>query len=283
MGLALVAPVDHLAEGLEDVQRLEPGHHRGLVVLFRDIRIRLHADDGRHVARQDEPVQVDGLVGQQGVQGRGHGLVETQHAQVVDALLPRHLHGPGNGRGRGLEPHADEDHQVVGVLLGQLQGVERRVHDLDPRAVGLGLLQVAPVVARHPHQVAEGGQDHPLVPGQVQKGVDLGLVGHAHRAPGPAQVYDSLGQQRPQPALKNGHRVRPAHLHEPKLAVEFPAHLVQQLAAQFRVMEPVQKIKAHGITLQCPWRGYIPWPGPGRAGFPPPARGPGRAGRTRHG
>ena len=60
------------------------------------------------------------------------------------------------------KPIAKNTTSRVGVLLGDPQRIERRVDHPHVRARRLGLEQAA-VRSRHPHHVAEAGEDHRLV------------------------------------------------------------------------------------------------------------------------
>ena len=77
---------------------------------------------------------------------RSGGTIVTwlhMHEKFGHALGPRPLERQrGGGRG-GLEADREEHHLAVGVLLGDPQGVERRVDHPDVGALGLGVQQRA--------------------------------------------------------------------------------------------------------------------------------------------
>ena len=161
--LDLAAALGELAQDhrdrLQDVQRLEAGDRDRLAVVGGDELERPRADDRRDVARTDEAVEPQVGRLEQRPQRRHDRDVAAHAGEVLDALGPRALQRQrGRRRGR-LEPDREEHHLAVGVLLGDPQRVQRRVDHADVGARGLGLEQAA-VRARHPHHVAEAGEDH---------------------------------------------------------------------------------------------------------------------------
>ena len=83
------------------------------------------ADDGRHVAWAEEPVeaQVGGL--EDGLEGRDDRDVVAEHGEVLDVRWRALSTRDRGGGGGGLEPDGEEDDFLVGVGLGDAQGVER--------------------------------------------------------------------------------------------------------------------------------------------------------------
>ena len=60
-----------------------------------------------------------------------------QQRKVLQPLPLGQMNAHGIGRSRGLKAHAEEDHLLVGVLDGEVDGIERRVDDADVGAAGL--------------------------------------------------------------------------------------------------------------------------------------------------
>ena len=125
------------------------------------------------------------LVVQQGAQHGRHQLVQGKHAEIVQLALLGHHEGGGHGGRGGLEADAQEDHGVTGIGGGDVQGVQRRVDDLDAGPLGLGVLEAAAAGAGHAQQVAEGGDDDVVTTGQIEEGGHFGVVGDADGAARP--------------------------------------------------------------------------------------------------
>ena len=123
------------------------------------------------------------------------------------------LHGERGGRRRRLEPDGVEDHLLVGVLAGDAQGVERRVHDAHVGPAGLGVEEAA-VAAGDADHVAEAGEDDVVVFGDGDAVVDPAHGDHAHRAPGTVHQLDALGQVVVHAVAVDGVGVTAAHLHD---------------------------------------------------------------------
>ena len=124
---------DH-GDALQHVNRLEPGDDAGYAVLLGQEPIRLGADDGADMAGQDERIHLELRVVDDGLQRAGHVLVSAEHAEVLEAGRGRALDGHGHQRRGGFEAHAHEHDLAIGVLLGQSERVQRRVHDLHAAA-----------------------------------------------------------------------------------------------------------------------------------------------------
>ena len=86
------------------------------------------------VARQDERVHLELRLVDDGLERAGHVLVSAEHAEVLEAGRGRALDGHGHQRRGGFEAHAHEHDLAIGVLLGQSERVQRRVHDLHAAA-----------------------------------------------------------------------------------------------------------------------------------------------------
>ena len=203
---------DH-GDALQHVHRLEARDDAGDAVLLGQEPVRLRADDGAHVAGQDERVQLELRVVDDGLQRTGHVLVGAEHGEVLEAGRSRALDGHGNERRGGLEAHAHEHDLAVGVLLGERQRVERRVHDLYAAAGGL-LLEQARRGAGHARHIAERGDGDVVGAREGDNGVDVAVRRHAHRAAGAGRQADALGHEVADAVARDGHRVRAAHLHE---------------------------------------------------------------------
>ena len=165
------------------------------------------------MAGQDERVQLELRVVDDGLQRAGHVLVGAEHAEVLQARRGRTLDGHGHERRGGLESHAHEHDLAVGMLLGQAQRVERRVHDLHAAAGGL-LLEQARRGAGHARHVAERGDGDARNAREGDDRVDILVRGHAHGAAGTRREARALGHEVADAVARDGHGVRAAHLHE---------------------------------------------------------------------
>jgi hypothetical protein len=140
------------------------------------------------------------------------------------------------GRGR-LEAHAKEDDLVPGILPGDLQGIDRGIDHLDPRAFGLGHLQAPPTRPGHAHQIAEGGQDDTGTVRGFEEGGHFALVGYADRASRAGDMDDLRRQHGSQATLEDGDGVGAADLHEPEGAGEFIGEAADERLAELGVVE----------------------------------------------
>ena len=145
------------------------------------------ADHRRHVAGADEGVEAHAGRLEDRPDGGDDGDVVAENGEVSGAELARPHQGEGGRRRRGLEADGEEDDLAVGIPARQLQGVERRVDHAHVGAARL-VLERAAAPARHPHHVAEGGEDHRRVLGERQPLVDARHRQHAHRTARP--VYE---------------------------------------------------------------------------------------------
>jgi hypothetical protein len=157
---------------------------------------------------------------------------------VFRACPPEGERGRGSGR---FEPDGEEDNLAIGVLLGNAQRVERRVHHPHVRAGRFGVEQAA-VRARHPHHVPEAGEDHVLLR-KRDPVVDASHRNHAHRAARTVHELDVGREQVVDPVLVDRVGVPAADLHE--LVMAAGLHLRQDLPsdhlAKLRIAELVDE------------------------------------------
>ena len=138
--------------------------------------------------------------------------------KLRDVAGSRLQQGKGRRRCGGLEADCEKDHLALRVVDRDPQGVQRRVHEPDVGALGLGLQQVA-LAARHPHHVAERGEDDPGLLGHGDGIVDPAHGDHAYRTAGPVHQLDGGGQDVLDPVPVDRVGVTSAHLHELELVV----------------------------------------------------------------
>ena len=217
LGTALRQLHHEHVDGLQDVQRLESGHHHGLAVVTGDELVRPAADHRGHMPRPDETVEPQIRRVQDGLDRRDDRHVIAEHREVLQPLRRGADHRHRGGRRGGLEPDRHEHDLLVRVLPGDLQRVQRRVHHPDIGALGVGVEEGA-AAARYPHHVAERGHDHVRLRGQVDRVVHPPHRDHADRAAGAVHQGDRLGQVVLEAVLVDRVGVPAAHLHQLVLA-----------------------------------------------------------------
>jgi hypothetical protein len=200
------------------------------------------------VAGTDEAVEPQVGRVEQRAQRRHDRHVVAHAREVLDPLGLRALERQrGRRRGR-LEANREEDDLALRVGLGDPQRVERRVDHADVGAGGLGVEQRA-VAARHPHHVAEAGEDHAGLVGERDAVVDAPHRDHAHRAAGPVDELDVGRQQVVEAVLVDRVRVPAAHLHDLVVATRLDDRedLAGQCAAELGVAELVDVLHAIAV------------------------------------
>ncbi len=197
----------------QDVQRLESRDHHRFSVHLGDEPIRPNPHHRGHVARPEEPRQPQVGRLQNGLDRRNDRDVVAEHAEVLHAERTRPDQRDRGGRRRGLEPDREENDLAVGVVDGDLERVERGVHESHVGAAGVGLDQVS-LRPRHPHHVAERREDDAGLLGQPHRVVHPAHRDHAHRTAGSVHQLDGFGQQVLDSVPVDGVRVTAAHLHE---------------------------------------------------------------------
>ena len=169
------------------------------------------------MARQDEGGELDLVVVDEHLQGVGHGLVDGADREVGQPQGRRALDGGGDERGGGLKAHAHEDDLALGVLLRDLEGVERAVDDAYVCPGGLLLVERG-ARAGHAGHVAKGGDDDLGDARQGDDGVDVAVGGDADGAARPADEVHAFRQDAAKAVAGDGHGVGAADLHEVHLA-----------------------------------------------------------------
>lgn len=139
--------------------------------------------------------------------------VGHQKTEVLDAQLARLIDRHGVGRRGRLEADAEEHHFPVGVLLSDVQSVQRRVHDAYVAALAAYLEEVT-AGARHPEHVAEGAEDHSRPGGDLEGLVDDLERGDAHRTPRPVNQLHLIREELIDPMADDRVRLSAAHLHQ---------------------------------------------------------------------
>ncbi len=236
IGAALVQLSHDHGDALEHVHRLEAGDDAWDAVFLGQESVGLAADDGADVAGQDERGELQRRVVDDGFQCAGHVLVTAVHGEVLKTSRFRALDGHGHQRGGGLEAHADEYHGSIGVLLGQFQGIEGGIHDLDAGACGL-FSQKAGGGAGHAGHVAEGGDDGVGHAGEGYHLVDVVIRGDAYRAARTRCQADALGHEGADAVSGDGHGVGAAHFHERSLGRSQGSDGIDEAAGEDGVLE----------------------------------------------
>ncbi len=228
--------VDEHADALQEVQGLEAGHDTGDAIVFHDLEVGRCADDRADVAGAEKTVELELAGIEEGAHGGREQLMGGKDGEVPDVRGGSLSNRRRNRRGGRLEAYAQKDDMPVGVFDGDAQGIEAGVDDAHIRSLAPFVVERR-LGARHPQQVAEGGDDHARLPGQPDGPVDV-LVGRdAHRAPRSADELDGRREKLPQSCPEYGHRVRSADFHESGLTADRsqPLQRRQQVPGQLRV------------------------------------------------
>jgi hypothetical protein len=213
LAATLVDLLEDHADGLQHVERLEARHDDRLLVVGGDELERPRTHHGRDVARADEPVESHVRRVEQRAQRRDDRHVAAHAREVRDVLNLGPLQRERRGGRGGLEPDREEDDLLVRVLLGNPEGIERRVDHAHVGAVGLCVEQRT-VRARDPQHVPEAREDHVLLMGKRDAIVHATHRDHAYGTPRTVHQLDVLGQEIIDPELVDRVRVASADLHQ---------------------------------------------------------------------
>src|SRR5579872_839118 len=146
-------------DAFEDVDRLEPRHHDGHLVLSGDGLVLLAAHDGADVTGGEEAADAVAGRRQDRAHRRRHQHMRYQHREVPDALPLRLIGRHGVGGRRGLEADREEHDLPVGLGPRNGERVERRIDDPDVAAARLGGEQITARTGDAQH-VAERAEGH---------------------------------------------------------------------------------------------------------------------------
>ena len=174
--------LDQHADALQDIDRLKPGDYAGGLELIDQKPKGCQACDGSDVTRQDKAVDGGlGVVGDR-TQSRRRGLVSTVDREVLEPARVGLQDSGGNGGRCGLKADAHKDDRAFGILLGNVECVERRVDDADvaPRRLLRGKRGGR---SGHAHHVAKGGDDGAVHVGKRDCVIDVAVGGDANGAP----------------------------------------------------------------------------------------------------
>ena len=153
--------------------------------------------------------------------GRRREHMAAQHAEIGHHPLARLAQHQRRGRRGGLETNRQKNHLAVRVLVGQRQGVCRRIDHAHIGAARLGLDERKPLRRGHAHGVAVGAEHHATLQRQADRQVDAADGQHAHRATRAVDHAHAVGQQPRNAVARNGVGVATAKLHE-TVAVPWP-------------------------------------------------------------
>ena len=125
------------------------------------------------------------------------------------------------------KPIAKNTTSRSGCSSAMATGVERRVDDTHVAALALHPEQVT-LAAGHPQHVAERTEDHLGAGGDVEGPVDDLQRGDAHRAPGPVDELDGVGQELVDAVADDRVGLAAAHLHDRPGSCGVRGDLVEQ-------------------------------------------------------
>ena len=148
-------------------------------------------------------------------------------------------------RRRGFESDGEEHDVFVGIVLGQLQCIDRRIDDANVHAARF-VLERAAIGARHAHHVAEGCEDHigPRCDGETV--VDAPHREDADRAARTVNQLDVVGKQVLESEAIDGVGVAAAHFHQAVVTAGIgePPDLLRGLRNRFGVTKLIYE--SHG-------------------------------------
>ena len=201
------------------------------------------------MARQDKAV--DGRLGvvSNRAQRRRRGLVSAIDREVLEPARVGLQDGGGDGGRRGLKADAHKDDRAVGVLLGNVERVERRVDDANvaPRRLLRGKRGGR---SGHAHHVAKGGDDGAVHVGKCDCMVDIAVGGDADGAARAAQQLEPRRHNGAKAIAADAHGMRAADLHKVDAAVaDKLVNAVDELACQLGVAK-CRKVDAGANRLR---------------------------------
>ena len=249
LAASLVDLLDDHVHALEDVERLEPDHDDGLVVCAGDELEGPDPDDGRHVPRAEEAVELQVGRVEDRLHRRDDRDVVAEDEEVANALGLGSHQGQRRRRRGGLEADRVEHDLAVGVLLRDLQArraanrpCARRRRQPWRRA---GSRRCPGTRIRSPKHVK-------ITPGSMRDGdavVEASHRDHAHGASGSVHELDVARQQVLDAVLEDRVGVPTAHLHDlPVLVARLGGDARTQSAGEVGVAEFVCELHA-GVPL----------------------------------
>jgi hypothetical protein len=238
--LDLAPPLVELADGGEhaggEIERLEARHHDRHLVLAGDRQVLPVPHDRADVTGGEEGLHAVVRRFEDRPHRAGHARVGDDHRVVLEPPAIGLDDAHRVRRRRRLEADGEEDHVAIGVLRGDGDGVERRVHDADVAAGGPHGEEVA-LRSRDPQHVAEAREDDAGPAGDGEGAVDHLQRRHAHRAARTVHERDRVGEDAIETAADERVGLAPADLHEHARARRLAADVVEDAADERRVAE----------------------------------------------
>ena len=227
--------LDQHANALQDIDRLKPGNHaRRLEFVDQKAKGR-HARDGGDMARQDKTV--DGRLGVVGdrAQRRRRGLMGAVDREVLKSARICFQDCGGDGRRRGLKADAHKDDRAIGVVLGNIERIERGIDDADV-APGCLLRGKRGRRSGHAHHVAKRGDDGAVHLGECDCVVDIAVGSDADRAARAAQQLEPRRHNGAKTIAADAHGMCAADFHKVDGAVaDKLMDAIDELASQLGV------------------------------------------------
>ena len=151
--------LDAHQDALQDIYRLETGDHDRHAIMLGERSIFVCSRDRTDVSGGQEALNSIRGRFEHGADCRRDQHVGSQDRKVLQPEPGRLGYGHRVGRSGRLEPYGKEGNLPLGMLLGQGDGVHRRV---DHAHVTPGRLDLKQIVlgSGHPHHIAERAEDH---------------------------------------------------------------------------------------------------------------------------
>jgi len=134
---ALLELEDGAADSIEQVEGLEAGDYERDLIFFGEGRVLPVAHHAADVAGEQKSPEPGCRRLKDGFDGGGNEDVGDEDGEVPEATAFGDMDAHGVGGSGGLESYAEEDYLFVGMLQGQIDGVERRIDDADVAARAL--------------------------------------------------------------------------------------------------------------------------------------------------
>ena len=189
------------------------------------------------MSRQDKAV--DGGLGivSDGAQRRRRGLVGAIDREVQKPARFGLQDGGGDGGRCGLKAHAHKNNRAIGVLLGNVECIERGVHNANVTPCRL-LCSERGGRSGHAHHVAKGGDDGAVYVGERDCVVDVAVGGDADGAARAAQQLEPGRHNGAKAIAPDAHGMRAADFHKVDGAVaDKLMNALDELASQLGIAE----------------------------------------------
>ena len=152
--------------------------------------------------------------------------------EVLESACIGLQNGGGDGGRRGLKADAHKDDRAIGVVFGDIECIERGVHNANiaPRRLLRGERGRRP---GHAHHVAKGGDDGAVHLGERDCMVDIAVGGNTDGATRTAQQFEPGRHNGAKAIAPDAHGMRAADFHKvDAAAADKLMNTIDELASQ---------------------------------------------------